>query len=54
VETGDLIQSWFPNAERLEVPEAGHLLLVQNPEAVADGLMDFFRRHPVEANSLAL
>jgi pimeloyl-ACP methyl ester carboxylesterase len=29
VEGSELIQSWFPQAERLSVPEAGHLLTVQ-------------------------
>ncbi|GAF44146.1 alpha/beta fold hydrolase [Rhodococcus wratislaviensis] len=51
VEGSDLVQSWFPRAERLSVPEAGHLLMVQNPTALARGLKDFFSRHPVCAES---
>ncbi len=47
VEGSELVQSWFPRAERLSVPEAGHLLMVQNPTAVAQGLMDFLSRHPI-------
>jgi pimeloyl-ACP methyl ester carboxylesterase len=39
-------QSWFPHAERLSVPHAGHLLMVQNPKALAQGLHDFISRHP--------
>ena len=35
-----------PRAERLTVPEAGHLLMVQNPMAIAHGLSAFFSRHP--------
>jgi len=31
----------------LSVPEAGHLLMVQNPTAVAQGLNDLFSRHPI-------
>ena len=38
VEGSELVQSWFPEAERLSVPGAGHFLMVQNPIAVADGL----------------
>lgn len=47
VEGGALVQSWFPQAERLVVPNAGHLLMVQNPTAIAEGLSDFFARHPI-------
>src|SRR5262245_45513335 len=36
IEGGALVQSWFPHAERLAVPAAGHLLMIQNPTAVAD------------------
>ena len=42
-----LVQSWFPHAERLTVPAAGHLLMVQNPTAVAHGLERHFARHPI-------
>ena len=47
VEGSELVQSWFPQAERLLVPGAGHLLMVQNPTAVAEGLAGFFARHPI-------
>ncbi len=47
VEGSELIQSWFPQAERLSVPGAGHLLMVQNPTALAQGLAEFFGRHPI-------
>ena len=49
VEGSHLVQSWFPQAERLSVPEAGHLLMVQNPTALAQGLDDFFSNHPIGA-----
>jgi pimeloyl-ACP methyl ester carboxylesterase len=42
VEGSDLIQSWFPQAERLSVPDAGHLMMVQNAAGLAQGLRDFF------------
>ena len=47
VEGSELVQSWFPHAERLSVPGAGHLLMVQNPSAIARGLDDFVSRHPI-------
>jgi pimeloyl-ACP methyl ester carboxylesterase len=47
IEGGELVQTWFPHAERLTVPAAGHLLMVQNPTAVADGLKQFLARHPI-------
>jgi pimeloyl-ACP methyl ester carboxylesterase len=47
VEGSELVQSWFPRAERLSVPEAGHLLMVQNPTAVARGLSEFYSQHPI-------
>jgi pimeloyl-ACP methyl ester carboxylesterase len=46
-EGSELVQSWFPQAERLSVPDAGHLLMVQNPAPLAQGLTDFFARHPI-------
>jgi pimeloyl-ACP methyl ester carboxylesterase len=53
VEAAELVQTWFPDAERLEVPDAGHLLMVQNPGAVATGLAAFFSRHPIGAATTA-
>ena len=44
VEGSELIQTWFPRADRLQVPAAGHLLMVQNPAALAQGLREFFAR----------
>ena len=51
VDGAELVQSWFPRAERLSVPDAGHLLMVQNPTAVAHGLIDFVTRHRIDRNS---
>jgi pimeloyl-ACP methyl ester carboxylesterase len=48
VEGSELVQSWFPGADRLSVPGAGHLLMVQNPRAVADGLRQFWARYPID------
>jgi pimeloyl-ACP methyl ester carboxylesterase len=46
-EGSELVRSWFPQAEHFSVPESGHLLMVQNPTALAQGLSDFFARHPI-------
>ena len=42
VEGSELVQSWFPHAQRLSVPDAGHLLMVQNATGLAQGLRGFF------------
>jgi pimeloyl-ACP methyl ester carboxylesterase len=47
IEGAALVQSWFPHAERFTVPAAGHLLMVENPTAVADGLKHFLARQPI-------
>jgi pimeloyl-ACP methyl ester carboxylesterase len=47
VEGAELVQSWFPDAERFVVPHTGHLLMVQEPAAVAAGLAAFVARHPL-------
>ena len=50
VDGAQLVQSWFPHAERLSVPDAGHLLMVQNPTALAHGLTNFVTRHRIDRN----
>ena len=42
-----LLLDWLPNAEPLDLPGLTHLLHVQDPAAVADGLTGFFARHPI-------
>jgi pimeloyl-ACP methyl ester carboxylesterase len=46
-----LLLAWLPNAELFELPGATHLLHLQNPQAIAEGLASFFARHPVVASS---
>jgi pimeloyl-ACP methyl ester carboxylesterase len=43
-EGADLVQSWFPAAERFVLPGAGHLLMVQNAPDLARRLTQFFAR----------
>ncbi len=45
VEIAGLLRSWLPRVEECTIEGAGHLLQVQRPEAVAQGLADFFARH---------
>ena len=42
-----LLLHWLPNAEPLDLPGLTHLLHGQDPVAVAEGLADFFGRHPM-------
>ncbi len=42
-----LLLHWLPNAEPLDLPGLTHLLHMQDPAAVADGLTGFFARHPI-------
>ena len=40
----EVLQTWCPHAERLSVPEAGHLMTVENPRAIAEGFAGFLQR----------
>jgi pimeloyl-ACP methyl ester carboxylesterase len=46
-ERRDLLLAWLPNVESFELPQATHLLQVQNPGAMANALVAFFSRHPL-------
>jgi pimeloyl-ACP methyl ester carboxylesterase len=48
-ERRDLLLAWLPNAESFELPQATHLLQVQDPRGVAEALAAFFSRHPAPA-----
>ena len=41
----ELLLSWLPNAEPYVLPDATHLLYLQNPTALAEAMADFFARH---------
>jgi pimeloyl-ACP methyl ester carboxylesterase len=43
-----LLRSWLPRVEERTIEGAGHLLQIQRPEAVAQGLADFFERHHMD------
>lgn len=43
----ELLASWLPNVEPFELPAATHLLHLQNPRGMAEGLAAFCARHPL-------
>ena len=42
-----LLLEWLPNVEPFVLTGAGHLLHLENPSGLAEGLAAFFGRHPV-------
>ncbi len=50
-ERQELLLAWLPNVEPFVLPEATHLLHVQNPRGMAEGLTAFFARHALSAST---
>jgi pimeloyl-ACP methyl ester carboxylesterase len=46
-ERRELLLAWLPDVEPFDLPDATHLLQVENPHGMAEGLAHFFARHPV-------
>jgi hypothetical protein len=46
-ERRELLCSWLPKVELFELPGATHLLHLENPQGMAEGLASFFARHPI-------
>jgi pimeloyl-ACP methyl ester carboxylesterase len=46
-----LLRSWLPNVEPFHLPGATHLLHLQNPQGMAEGLASFYARHPLTAST---
>jgi pimeloyl-ACP methyl ester carboxylesterase len=44
-----LLLDWLPNAEGFVLPGTTHLLHIQNPRGMAEGLAAFFAQHPLAA-----
>ena len=42
-----LLRAWFPQAEACTVEGLGHLLHMQCPARVAQGVAEFLARHPI-------
>lgn len=47
-EIRELVSSWFPHVEIKMLPDTSHMLHIMNPRLVAQGLGDFFSRHPLQ------
>jgi pimeloyl-ACP methyl ester carboxylesterase len=41
--------AWLPRAEAFTLPGAGHLLMLEQPRALAEALATFLARHPLRA-----
>jgi 3-oxoadipate enol-lactonase len=54
VEGRELLFSWFPQAEDLTIEGVGHLLHMQQPEAVARGVAAFLADHQITASEQEL
>jgi pimeloyl-ACP methyl ester carboxylesterase len=46
-ESHELLQSWFPQLESCTIEGVAHLLHLQRPEPVAQGIAQFLARHPI-------
>ena len=42
-----LLLTWLPNVEPFDLADATHLLHLQNPRGLAEGLAAFYARHPL-------
>lgn len=47
VDSHELLHSWFPQVEDCRIAGVAHLLHMQRPEPVAQGVAEFFARHPM-------
>ncbi|HLL52555.1 MAG TPA: alpha/beta hydrolase [Myxococcaceae bacterium] len=45
--THELLLDWLPRVDESKIPNANHLLTLQNPRVVAEALESFFARHPI-------
>ena len=47
VDGHELLHAWFPQVEDCPIEGVAHLLHLQRPEPVAQGVAAFFARHPM-------
>lgn len=47
----ELLLAWLPNATPFVLPDATHLLHLQNPRGMAEALASFFAQHPLSGLS---
>ena len=51
VDGHELLHAWFPQVEDCTIAGVAHLLHMQRPEPVAQGVAEFFARHPITGRS---
>ena len=51
MEVHERLLAWLPQAEALVLPGVNHALHMLKPRAMAEGLADFFARHPLTGNT---
>jgi pimeloyl-ACP methyl ester carboxylesterase len=44
----EILKAWVPQSETAVLPVERHLLQIMNPRAVAEALVSFFDRHPIQ------
>ena len=47
VDSRELLRCWLPQVENCTIEGVAHLLHMQCPEPVAQGVAEFFARHPI-------
>jgi pimeloyl-ACP methyl ester carboxylesterase len=47
IERQNILMEWLPNVEEFVLSKATHLLHVENPQGMAEGLAAFFSNHPI-------
>ena len=50
LERHEFLRLWLPEVELFELPGATHLLRLENPHGMAEGLASFFARHPIRVS----
>jgi pimeloyl-ACP methyl ester carboxylesterase len=51
VDGHELLHTWFPRIEDSTIEGVGHLLHMQRPQPVAEGIAEFLARHPMTLRS---
>jgi pimeloyl-ACP methyl ester carboxylesterase len=50
-EEHELLQAWMPQTEAFILPGATHALQLMNPAGMAEGLVRFFKSHPISVSA---
>jgi pimeloyl-ACP methyl ester carboxylesterase len=50
-EIQDRLQEWLPHAEGFILLNANHSLMMMNPKGMAEGLVSFLSRHPIQGHN---